>query len=117
MCEQLWAQLKPLASVTRYMAMPNYLDCIDDALGFVASSRMAGFVPFMVQQHKSNLRKLGEQHAAPRALREQRHVNIGMRHVKCGSCPQCMNWWLLHSSALACLPCLPFAVLCFVSSS
>ncbi|WIA35911.1 hypothetical protein OEZ86_004290 [Tetradesmus obliquus] len=60
MCEQLWAQLKPLASVTRYMAMPNYLDCIDDALGFVASSRMAGFVPFMVQQHKSNLRKLEE---------------------------------------------------------
>ncbi|WIA35939.1 hypothetical protein OEZ86_004318 [Tetradesmus obliquus] len=60
MCEQLWAQLKPLASVTRYMAMPNCLDCINDALGFVASSRMAGFVPYLMQQHKSNLRKLEE---------------------------------------------------------
>jgi hypothetical protein len=43
------------------MAKPNYLDCIDDCLGFVAAARMAEFVPFMAEQHKSNLRKLGEQ--------------------------------------------------------
>ncbi|KAF6249657.1 hypothetical protein COO60DRAFT_942889 [Scenedesmus sp. NREL 46B-D3] len=34
-CEQLWAQLKPLTSITRYMARPNHQDCIDDFLGFV----------------------------------------------------------------------------------
>ncbi|KAF6264879.1 hypothetical protein COO60DRAFT_1698019 [Scenedesmus sp. NREL 46B-D3] len=34
-CEQLWAQLKPLTSITRYMAKPNHQDRIDDFLGFV----------------------------------------------------------------------------------
>ncbi|WIA32923.1 hypothetical protein OEZ86_006092 [Tetradesmus obliquus] len=59
-CEQLWAQLKPLTSVTRYMAKPNYLDCIDDFLRFVAAARLAEFVPFMVEQHRSLVRKLEE---------------------------------------------------------
>jgi hypothetical protein len=59
-CEQLWAQLKPLTSITRYMAKPNYQDCIDDFLGFVAAARLADFVPFMVGQHRSLVRKLGE---------------------------------------------------------
>lgn len=59
-CEQLWAQLKPLTSVTRYMAKPNYLDCIDDFLRFVAAARLAEFVPFMVEQHRSLVRKLGK---------------------------------------------------------
>ena len=59
-CEQLWAQLKPLTSITRYMAKPNYQDCIDDFLGFVAAARLEEFVPFMVGQHKSLVRKLGK---------------------------------------------------------
>lgn len=59
-CEQLWAHIKSLASLTRYMAKPNYLDCLDDFFGYVAATRMAEFVPFMVEQHRSNVRKLGE---------------------------------------------------------
>ncbi|KAF6255126.1 hypothetical protein COO60DRAFT_1641828 [Scenedesmus sp. NREL 46B-D3] len=59
-CEQLWAQLKPLTSITRYMAKPNYQDCIDDFLGFVAAARLEEFVPFMVGQRKSLVRKLEE---------------------------------------------------------
>jgi hypothetical protein len=59
-CEQLWAQIKPLTSITRYMAKPYYQDCIDDFLGFVAASRLAEFVPFMVGRHRSLVRKLGE---------------------------------------------------------
>ncbi|KAF6253650.1 hypothetical protein COO60DRAFT_1703723 [Scenedesmus sp. NREL 46B-D3] len=59
-CEQLWAQLKPLTSITRYMAKPNYQDCIDDFLGFVAAARLEEFVPFMVGQRKSLVCKLEE---------------------------------------------------------
>jgi hypothetical protein len=50
------------------MAKRNYVDCIDDCLGFVAATRMADFVPFMVEQHKSNQRKLGEQHGVAPAF-------------------------------------------------
>lgn len=59
-CEQLWAQAKPLASLTRYMAKHNYLDCWDDFLEFVAGSKLANFVSFMLAQHRTAVRKLGE---------------------------------------------------------
>lgn len=59
-CEQLWAQAKALTSLTRYMAKHNYLDCWDDFFGFVASNKMADFVPFMLAQHRGAYRKLGK---------------------------------------------------------
>jgi hypothetical protein len=42
------------------MAKPNYLDCLNDFFGFVAAARLADFVQFMVEQHRSLVRKLGE---------------------------------------------------------
>lgn len=59
-CEQLWAQAKSLTSQTRYMATPNYLDCWDDFMGYTAYTRLKGFVSFMVEQHRTVVRKLGK---------------------------------------------------------
>jgi hypothetical protein len=86
MCEQLWALLKPLTSLTRYMAMPNYLDCIDDFFGFVAAARLADFVPFMVQQHRNTVRKLGERPAAWHALSGKSDLWLACNACSCGWC-------------------------------
>lgn len=86
MCEQLWALLKPLTSLTRYMAMPNYLDCIDDFFGFVAAARLADFVPFMVQQHRSTVRKLGERPAAWHVLSSKSVLWLACNACSCGWC-------------------------------
>jgi hypothetical protein len=82
-CEQLWAQLKPLSSITRYMAKPNYLDCIDDFFGFVASERLEEFVPFMVGQHKSLVRKLGEWQWELASRGDAQHSNWRERGLDC----------------------------------
>jgi hypothetical protein len=63
-CEQTWAELKPLTTVTRYMSKGHYLDCIDDAFFYLTLRKQRGFVLFMVQQHKNATKKLGECSAA-----------------------------------------------------
>lgn len=59
-CEQLWAQLRPLTKLTRYMSKDNYLFVLDDALLLVADDKMGAFVAFMHGQAQAINKKLGE---------------------------------------------------------
>lgn len=59
-CEQTWAEVKPVTTLTRYMSKGHYLDCIDDAFFYLTLAKQRSFVLFMVQQHKSATKKLGE---------------------------------------------------------
>jgi hypothetical protein len=42
------------------MSKGHYLDCIDDAFFYLTLSKQRCFVLFMVQQHKTATKKLGE---------------------------------------------------------
>ncbi len=59
-CEQLWAELKPVTQITRYMAKPNYLDCLDVSLNYIAECKLDSFVGTMVTQEKHARDKLGK---------------------------------------------------------
>jgi hypothetical protein len=59
-CEQLWAQMRPLYKLTRYMTGSAYQDTLDDALVLVADGKMHGCVEFMKQQQDAMERKLSK---------------------------------------------------------
>lgn len=59
-CGHLWAEIKPITQLTRYMAKPNYLDCIDGGLTYVAESKLRDFATTMIIQEKQARKKLGE---------------------------------------------------------
>ena len=59
-CEQLWAQLRPLLKLTRYMTTDAYLQCLDDALLLVADGKISDFVAFMMQQQAAAEAKLSK---------------------------------------------------------
>jgi hypothetical protein len=59
-CEQLWALLRPLLKLTRYMGKDNYLFVLDDALVLIAEDKIDGFVTFMQEQEEAAKKKLGE---------------------------------------------------------
>ena len=65
-CEQLWAQLRPLLKLTRYMTRDAYLFCLDDALLLVAEGKLDSFVLFMTKQQQALEAKLSKSvHAGP----------------------------------------------------
>ena len=65
-CEQLWAQLRPLLKLTRYMTRDAYIFCLDDALLLVAEGKLESFVQFMTRQQEAMEAKLSKsQHAGP----------------------------------------------------
>ena len=59
-CEHLWALLRPLLKLTRYMGKDNYLFVLDDALVLIAEDKIDGFVTFMQEQEEAAKKKLGE---------------------------------------------------------
>lgn len=59
-CEQLWALLRPLLKLTRYMTKDAYIFCLDDALLLVAEGRLQHFIKFTTQQQAALEKKLGE---------------------------------------------------------
>jgi len=59
-CVQLWALLRPLLKLTRYMTKDAYIFCLDDALLLVAEDKLQNFVEFMTQQRADMEKKLGE---------------------------------------------------------
>jgi hypothetical protein len=59
-CEQLWAQMRPLYKLTRYMTDHAYLGTLDDALVLVADGKMQGCVDSMKQQRDAMQRKLSK---------------------------------------------------------
>lgn len=59
-CEQLWAQLRPLLKLTRYMTKDAYFFCLDDALLLVAEGKLSSFVQFMTQQQAAMEAKLSK---------------------------------------------------------
>lgn len=61
-CEQTWADIKPVTNITRFMGKARFQDSIDFTFLNLATSKEAGFVAFMLGQHKSATKKLGELH-------------------------------------------------------
>jgi hypothetical protein len=61
-CEQLWAAFKPVASMTRYMSKANFVNFMDDMLGWTAMQRYHGFHEFMLTARRNNSKKLGGVH-------------------------------------------------------
>ncbi len=59
-CEQLWAQMRPLYKLTRYMTDRAYLGTLDDALVLLADGKMQGCVDSMKQQRDTLQRKLSK---------------------------------------------------------
>lgn len=59
-CEQLWAQMRPLLKLTRYMAKQAYHSCLDDALLLVADGKLDSFVESMTQQQEAMEQKLSK---------------------------------------------------------
>jgi hypothetical protein len=55
----LWAQVRPLTKLTRYMSKDNYLFVLDDALLLVADDKISSFVVFMRDQAQAINKKLG----------------------------------------------------------
>ncbi|BDA51460.1 hypothetical protein COCOBI_19-0150 [Coccomyxa sp. Obi] len=58
--EQLHAFLKPLAKSLRYMALPNWHDFLDDAIGVFALRKFRGFAEGLVK-HAEDVRKRHEE--------------------------------------------------------
>lgn len=58
-CEHLWAQLRPLLKLTRYMSTDNYVFVLDDALLLIAEEKMSSFATFMTEQERATHKKLG----------------------------------------------------------
>lgn len=59
-CEQLWALLRPLLKLTRYMTKDAYIFCLDDALLLVAEGRLQRFIESTTQQQAALEEKLSE---------------------------------------------------------
>lgn len=68
-CEQLWALLRALLKLTRYMTKDAYIFCLDDALLLIADDKLQHFIDFATQQQAAMEEKLGECKAD--GLREQ----------------------------------------------
>lgn len=66
-CEHLWAQVRPLTKLTRYVSKDNYLFVLDDALLLVADDKISSFVVFMRDQAQAIKKKLGAWCCKPHA--------------------------------------------------
>jgi hypothetical protein len=65
--EQVWAYAKRWAGMCRYMAGPNRHDFLDDAFGYVAEVKAAGFPRLLADIYSSTHKKLGKLLLAPPA--------------------------------------------------
>ena len=65
--EQVWAFAKCWAGICRYMAGPNRHDFLDDAFGYVAETKAAGFPRLLADIYSNTRKKLSELLLAPPA--------------------------------------------------
>jgi hypothetical protein len=80
-CEQFWAMIKPFTTLTRYMAKPNYLDFVDDAIFNIACQRLGRFVQIMQELDASLRKKLGEYNK-----KRGCHCHCCLYAYSCGAC-------------------------------
>ena len=66
--EHLWAQAKQYASITRYMARPNYFDFLEDAFSTAAASKRATLPAQLVHMQQAAATKQGEGGGVPYAV-------------------------------------------------
>ena len=58
--EQLWAGLKRVLHLTRYMSAPNHQHTIEATLDAFSVHKQSDLVPIICRQHKNLVKRAGE---------------------------------------------------------